>query len=78
MKEPKPKKTLSEEMGERLRVLHEARRAKTAAEKRERFTEQEDEVMEMTHGPYWRTRYPGDPMPEDEGDPDNEVTLKAS
>ncbi len=72
----KPKKTLAEAMAERLQVLSDARRDRAAAEKREKYRKQEDETMAMCYGPHWRTRYPGEPMPEEE--PEDEVTLKAS
>ena len=77
MKAPKqPKKSLSEEMAERLKTLSEARLEKQAAEKREKHRQQEDEMMEMIHGPEWRTRYAGEP--ELPSPAESEVRLKAS
>jgi hypothetical protein len=60
-----PKKTLAEAMGEHLKTLADARREKLAEEMREKEREREDEVMTMTHGPNWRTKYPGEPEPDD-------------
>ena len=75
----KPKKTFAEAIEERLKTISEARREKQSAEKREQFREVEDEVMAMTHGPHWRTRYPGEPVPEEVPKPqESEVRLKAS
>ena len=68
MRKPiKPKKSLSEEMGERLKTLSEARREKQAEEQRAKWRQQEDEVMAMVHGPNWRERYAGEPEPDNEG-----------
>ena len=66
MDSKKPKKTLSEEMADRLKQISEARREKVAAEKLEQYRKQEDATMEQCYGPHWRTRYPGEPMPDDE------------
>jgi len=76
MKQAKPKKTLAEAMADRLNSISEARREKIAAERREKDRILEDEVMEMTHGPDWRTRYPGEAAPPDPVE--SEVRLKAS
>jgi len=76
MKAAKPKKSLAEAMEERLKFLTEARRDRETAAKREKDRVLEDEVMAMTYGPDWRTRYPGDPVaPEPE---ESAVRLKAS
>jgi hypothetical protein len=78
----KPKKSFAEAMGDRIKSLTEVRLEKEAAIRRTLFQEQEDEVMLMTHGPNWRTRYAGDPAPREEYEvpapQESGVQLKAS
>jgi hypothetical protein len=76
MKQAKPKKTLAEAMEERIKTMAEIRRDKIASEKREKDRVLEDEMMEMMHGPDWRTRYAGEPQPPPPVE--SEVQLKAS
>jgi hypothetical protein len=80
MKPAKPRKTFAEAIEDRLKSLTEVRREKQAAEKRDEFKEQEDEVMLMTHGPDWRRYYAGEPRTKDEVPvpQESEVRLKAS
>jgi hypothetical protein len=79
MKQP-TKKSLAEAMQERLKFISDARREKDAAERREKFKDQEDEVMVMTHGPDWRKKLAGEPVREEETPepPESDVQLKAS
>lgn len=74
------KKSLQEVCQDRINSIHEARRQKEEAIKREKDRILEDEVMEMTYGPNWRTRYPWEPKTEDEipSPEDSQIRLKAS
>ena len=76
MKAAKPKKSLAEAMEERLKTLADVRREREAAERSAKDREIEDEVMLMTYGPDWQTRYPGEPDPPRPAE--SEVRLKAS
>jgi len=83
----KPKqKTFQDECKERIVQMHDARREKLEALKREQYRVQEDEVMAATYGPNWRTRYLAhDPLPTHHSetrikvdiDDDDEPDLKA-
>ena len=80
-KEKTEKVSFREAMEERLKSLAEARRDKVASDKREQMRVEEDEVMLMTHGPNWRTRYAGEPEPAKEDIPipeESGIQLKAS
>jgi hypothetical protein len=61
--EKESKKTLQEHCRDLSTSLAEARRAKLAAEKRERYRVIEDEQMAMMYGPNWRNRVD---LPDDE------------
>lgn len=68
----KEKKTLEDHCREISTTLAEARRAKVAAEKREKDRLIEDEQMALMYGPDWRTRTDLDDRPKEE------TQLKAS
>lgn len=66
VKKPQPiKKTLSEQVSDRVHSIGQARRERAQEEQRALHRKDEDEMMALMYGPDWRTKHiEGDP-PED-------------